>query len=202
MEVVNFGGDAIAHIPTNNILNKQQVDYINNLDFKPKTPKGNRVSVSFNILDNPLMKSVRDWFSNYIGIYTQQIWGISNQFILCNSWATINEPGASHAKHHHPNAILALSYYIQVKDGKIYFEKVRTPIQNGFLFDYDIIKPTDYNATTHKFSLNNGDICIFPGHMEHGTTENTSSTPRVMIAANYFIKGKIGANESLTYLEL
>ena len=202
MKVVNFGGDCLYYNNLNISLNKEQVNYINSLEFKPKTIYGNRVSKDFFILNSPIMESIKELFDNQIKFYTQELWGINNKFKLLNSWATINEPGAYHAKHHHPNSILALSYYIQADGGEIYFQKIRTSIQNGHLFDYNIIKPNEYNCNTQQFSVTSGDICIFPSHIEHGTRKNTSNKSRVMIAANYFVKGEIGSNERLTYLDI
>ena len=47
-----------------------------------------------------------------------------------------------------------------------------------------------------------GDLVIFPGWLNHETSVNESDDDRIIIGANYFLKGKLGTNEGLDVVNL
>ena len=40
-----------------------------------------------------------------------------------------------------------------------------------------------------------GDIVFFPGHIRHGSTVNRLAEDRIVIGANFFIKGRLGSKK-------
>ena len=48
------------------------------------------------------------------------------------------------------------------------------------------------NSCRLYIDIKENDLIIFPGWLQHGTTPNLSDSSRIMIGANYFLKGSIG----------
>ena len=50
--------------------------------------------------------------------------------------------------------------------------------------------------------MRTGDIVLFPGHIRHGSVVNESKTPRIIIGANFFLKGKLGSQKEVSNIVL
>ena len=50
--------------------------------------------------------------------------------------------------------------------------------------------------------MKTGDIVLFPGHINHGSLPNKSSEPRIIVGANFFIKGSLGTKENVNFLTI
>lgn len=201
-KTINFGGECIYKKNIGEYLKSPQLKYLKSLILKEQSPKGNFLSSNKNILHDPIMGSVKEMLDNHVKHYTQKIWEISNNFELQNSWLTINSSEAYHQSHNHANSIISLSYYIKIKSGNIYFTLEKPPIKRAWYFDFDVIKENIYNTSKINLPIKDNDIVIFPSHLTHGTLPNKSPEKRVAMVANYFIKGKVGTNKNLTYLDI
>ena len=49
----------------------------------------------------------------------------------------------------------------------------------------------EWSATNWSVPVMSGDIVIFPGWVQHSTTPNESDEPRLMIGANYWLRGNM-----------
>lgn len=45
-------------------------------------------------------------------------------------------------------------------------------------------------------------MLAFPGWISHGSTPNEFDEPRILIGANYFLKGQVGFKERISLLNL
>ena len=75
-------------------------------------------------------------------------------------------------------------------------------IQECFNFQYTIDKYTIFNSQSWTLPMETGDIVLFPGHIRHGSAPNKSSESRIIVGANFFLKGKLGTKEDVSLITL
>ena len=113
------------------------------------------------------------------------------EFYITESWVNVTLPGQYHHRHKHSNSILSGVFYVDVLDD---IDAI-TFCKNDYR-QIDI-KPKNTNIWNTKewtIKIRTGDLIIFPSSLEHGVTTldgNHNRKPRVSIAFNTFIKGKI-----------
>jgi len=59
-----------------------------------------------------------------------------------------------------------------------------------------------FNSPRWNIDVKTHDMVLFPGDLVHGTEPNESDTDRIVIGANYFIRGVTGRDENVTRLVL
>ena len=110
-----------------------------------------------------------------------------------SSWFTVNKKGDNHEFHKHRHTIFSVCYYPKVKSGDLLLEAPNG--KNSFMKDYCFgFKYTDvnsYNCSIWEIPLVSGDIVIFPGYINHGSSENKSDEDRYMIGANFWLRGEM-----------
>jgi len=50
--------------------------------------------------------------------------------------------------------------------------------------------------------MKTGDVVLFPGHIHHGSLPNKSSEPRIIVGANFFIKGSLGTKREVSLVTI
>ena len=93
-------------------------------------------------------------------------------------------------------------YYVKAEKGSLYFDVRRSSLQEGFIFDYSIIKYNVFNSERWTLHIGGGDLGIFPGHVCHGSNQNESTEPRITMGANFFLKGKIGREDRISNIKI
>ncbi len=53
-----------------------------------------------------------------------------------------------------------------------------------------------------SYQSQSGDVVIFPGWVQHFTTPNESDKPRLMIGANYWLKGEMMFKDELDRIDI
>lgn len=106
------------------------------------------------------------------------------QYKIENSWMTLN-PKDSYANiHTHGDSDIAGVYYYKTNgnDGDLMFDTPIKLMKHSYCFNH-------YQHTlTHNPQV--GQIVLFPGWLEHGTTTNTTNNDRVSLSFNInFIRG-------------
>lgn len=160
------------------------------------------MSSNIQVLNNPRLKRIKEGFDKMVSYYTSDVLGIGNELYMCHSWMTINNKDCQHTRHSHPNAILSLTHYIEVESGDFVIDIGLPKISDKWNFDWDITKITKYNQNHMYVPIKKHNTIIFPGHIFHGSGINKSTTPRVMLGANYFIKGIVGSNKNVSKINL
>ena len=84
---------------------------------------------------------------------------------------------------------------LQAPDSKNTFEK-------DYLFGFSYSEFNTWNSPTWSIPVLSGDIVIFPAWVTHFTTPNKSDTPRLMIGANYWLKGEMNFKDELDSIVL
>lgn len=120
-------------------------------------------------------------------------------FELQNSWINRHNKGEYNTTHWHSNAMLSGVYYMQNAPGAgdIVFQK--SHLYYNLFHDTVRVKYSETNQwNTNDFYITptEGDIVIFPSHLEHMVTPNETDTPRYSLAFNLFARGTVGEGTS------
>lgn len=160
-------------------------------------PQGFHLSESVNILDNKELENIKNHIVKAFDVYKDNILEIENTFYISQSWSTINKKNSMHTKHNHPNTLFSCVFYVDVDSSGINFFFDKSAIQQAFNFSYKIKKHNIHNSTSWSVPVNTGDMIIFPGDIQHSSFINESDKERIIVGANFFIKGEIGTKENV-----
>ena len=201
MEIINLKAIPIAYEQNVYDLSKKELNVIKKTKYRP--PKqGHYLSETISLLENKTLVSLKKFIIEKAQEYAQNVLEIKDQIYLTQSWSTINPINASHPVHSHPNTLISLVYYAQCTSGNLQFNLDTTSIRECFNFEYTINKFNIYNSQRWAIPVKTGDIVLFPGHIHHSSLPNQSSKPRIIVGANFFIKGVLGTKETVNLLTI
>ena len=205
-ETINFQGNCLFKSPTNYLLSSSEKKIFKNLkynNFDPNLTKNPLyISDDVNILELEGLNNLSNLFDKWAYYYVKNILKLNNKLQKTNSWVTINKTGGEHHVHHHPNSFISLCYYPKIKSGSLCFKLQDSPLSSKLNFDFDIIELNEYNSKFISFLPKPGDIIIFPSWVYHYSEPNESTEDRIMIGANYFLKGELGSDSTITKLKI
>lgn len=198
-----FNAIPLAAEPTNFVLTASEKKIITGLEYFGYPGKVS-VSRDYKVLEHKSLKRVKKFILSKVKQYTEDILQIRNQVCMTQSWSTINKKGSSHHEHTHPNAFLSLVYYVDCdeKSGDLTFITERSSIQQGYNFNYSVIKHNVFNASGWTFQTKPGFICVFPGHVRHFSSTHDGDRDRIIIGANFFVEGDIGQLDNTDMMRL
>ena len=151
------------------------------------------------LLENVGLKRVKDFIDGRMMNYIDNVIQVSNKFKMTQSWSTRNKKGDSHHYHDHPNSIFSIIYYAQCESGDIQLY-LKPRIMEAFNFTFKAEKLNNFNGGCWIYPVRTGDLMIFPAWVKHDTKPNESDTDRIIIGANYFIKGKVGEYDQVDWI--
>jgi uncharacterized protein (TIGR02466 family) len=167
--------------------------FIHGLDKKITGANSN--SVNGYILDEKIFAEVKTLIESALNTHFDKVYHAAsddNSLFITQSWATYTHPGEAHLKHFHYNSILSGVLYIDVTgdDNITFYNSTKMPL----LLDIKMKEFGPYNSYSWKIgNITSGDLIIFPSYLEHMVETTTSSTTRVGISFNSFIKGTVGS---------
>lgn len=133
--------------------------------------------------------------------YTKDFLKIKNNvnFYLLNSWINLHKSNDTAQIHFHKNSLISGVYYLNFpkNSGNLVFCKntmFTNFINDNISIEYD--ETNFINSTNHVVYPKKGNIFFFPSHLYHFVEKNLSNENRYSLAFNFFLKGKIGKNES------
>ena len=120
------------------------------------------------------------------------------QFYLLNSWSNIHSPDEKSQIHCHANSLISGVYYpiLPKKSGNICFHKswgFKNIIDQNINLEYN--EHNNITAQQYEIHIEEGDIVLFPSHLDHSVDKNNSNEKRYSIAFNIFVRGKFGKEE-------
>ena len=197
--MINLKPIPIGVFETGFNLNKKEKEKLLSLQYDI-APNGAKISQDNFIFKNKNFKRIMTLFTKTMAEYTGKILEITNEFYITQSWATINKSKTGHHSHTHKASIFSLVFYPESEEeNKIFFELGKSSIQEGFDFFYNTKKFNVYNSDMWNAPTKKGSIIIFPSYLRH---YSTNEGKKIMIGANFFIKGKIGWKERKDYIEI
>jgi len=158
---------------------------------------------SFLLKDNKLSR-IKNFLDERMNSYIENIVEINDKFIMTQSWSCTTKKGANHHSHNHPNAIFSLVFYVSsqgFESGNLVFN-LDNRLREKYDFSFNVKNYNTFNSSAWDYEVNTGDLIIFPAWMYHETRENTSNEDRVIIGANYFVEGIIGATKGVDKIEI
>lgn len=190
-----LGAQPIFKIDSVYTPNKDEIKFLKNLSYKKD--KEFLLSESVNILDYKELENIKNHIVKAFDVYKDNILEIENTFYISQSWSTINKKNSMHTKHNHPNTLFSCVFYVDADNSGINFFFNKSAIQQAFNFSYKIKKHNIHNSTSWSVPVNTGDMVIFPGDIKHSSFINESDKERIIVGANFFIKGEIGIKENV-----
>jgi len=176
--------------------NENDINYLKSIKYTQDN-NGFKLSDSVNILDNLQLVDIKKCIEYNFNEYKKNILEIENDFYISQSWSTINKKNSMHTKHNHPNTLFSCVLYVKAINSGITFYNKKSAIQQAFNFSYKIKEYNIHNSSTWKLPVSTGDMVIFPGHIEHSSFVNENDDERIIVGANFFIKGEIGIKENV-----
>ena len=103
------------------------------------------------------------------------------EFKIKQSWMTLTNSGGTTHTHSHGSTDISGVYYFRTSgdDGSIYFES------NNKLMGASAMFGTGAHNITYRPEV--GKLILFPGFLEHGVYENTTTNERVSVSFNIFV---------------
>ena len=158
---------------------------------------------SFLLKDNKLSR-IKSFLDEHMNNYIENIVEINDKFVMTQSWSTTTKKGENHHSHNHPNTIFSLVFYVSsqgVESGNLVFN-LDNRLREKYDFSFNVKNYNTFNSNTWEYVVNTGDLIIFPAWMYHETRENTSNNDRVIIGANYFVKGIVGTTKGVDKVDI
>ena len=200
--VVNFAGYPIYLSQGNKIASEKELNYLRKINQNfAKNKKPFKLSKGSHILEDKQLKNIKKIILYSFEDYKNNVLQINNSFYICNSWSTSQKKGEFHHTHVHPNHIFSAVYYAKAKKCSLVFYLDRSRIQENFNFSYDIKEYNVYNSGSWRIDVNAGDVIIFPGHLRHESAL-CEVDERIVVGSSFFIKGKLGSQDSYNDINL
>ena len=171
--------------------------------WRPNLAGGNQTSQNSHILDLPELRALRAFLQAQIDFYAHDLLCIkrTSAFCITQSWVNINEKGTGHHAHLHQNSLISGAYFIEGDNSPIHF--MRPPTHQLF---GNIVLETDQinslNALDCAFPNQTHKAMLFPSTTLHFVKPNQSTTPRMSLSFNTFVRGTAGTIQDLTELKL
>jgi len=164
----------------------EEYNFVKNISLIHGT--NNDVSVSSNILDFPEMIRLKNFFTEYLNIFTEQVYLASNDELEIGiSWANSIKPGKSHALHKHKNSVLSGVYYFDsTHDCPII---LGSPLESHNNCDYSVRNGVNhFNCEEWYIPTDGNTLIMFPSWLQHRVSANNTDSIRYSLAWNSWFK--------------
>ena len=193
----------IYHI--NNFKNTYfEIDVVDTAIFtENKTQAGIYNTKSNQVLNDPKLKDLKETIDSMVHhfLFNTLYFPKSVKPELVCSWAAIGLGGSRVERHMHTNSVYSGVCYLKSEGnaGRLTFHSG----DNANTFCSPTVKPIvdrpiNLNSDTWTILPKTGDVFIFPSHLEHSVSENDSDENRGILAFNYFLKGTISEDPTVS----
>lgn len=152
------------------------------------------VSQDHYVLDHTIFSELRLWIDSRMREYYRDVLKIDQAPYITQSWINLVEKGMCTHQHIHQNSIVSGVFYVKAND-VISFHRQPSSIE--------VARSENnlYNSDNFDVNVRNNMLLLFPSDILH-STPISSEDMRVSIAFNTFVKGNLGDEKRLTYLEI
>jgi len=173
------------------VLTKEELRMIHKVKKKKNSNEGNTASYDKYVLNNKALKNLKKDLHKMIIDYFDTIVCTDDSTIpyITQSWINYTTINQSHHRHSHANSYISGVFYIDAKKGvdKINFYK---PGHRELVLNIDRIN--NFNSGSWWFSVETGDVVLFPSYLEHGVGNKKGTNTRISLSFNVFFKGTYG----------
>lgn len=160
--------------------------------------KGNHLSATLNILDDPGLSHLKEFILECLKEYAKKILDTSAELYITQSWINRSPKGVGHHEHAHSNSIVSGVLHITkgeklppIRFSKDSFDSLQLPVNKNNIF----------NSPYSMFNFEAGNLVLFPSSLRHAVPVNESDHVRYSIAFNTFTKS-LGEKLKLNLTEL
>ena len=187
---------------------KEELNFVNEQKNNTKqNGDGSILRLNYRTKDNYILnrkefKNIKSFLNQCCKDYLEKIICPKNniELYITQSWLNYTEENHYHHQHAHPNSVIS---------GVLYFDchKENDKITFSNPIGYQQIKPeidkyNIWNSDTWWFTLETGQLIMFPSSATHQVDTKQGNNTRISLAFNTFYKGTIGSNSNLTELIL
>lgn len=171
------------------------LDEIKQEEFREIIPdKNGHYTKNTKILDKyiDLKKSIQEHIDCYV--YNHLKIDTRYTFHITNSWVNKHTRDDFANKHFHTHSLISGIYYLQApKDsGKPVFYNSSTNIMLSNMFDFELTESNYINNSRYTIDIKDGDIIIFPSHLQHSVEKSQTNELRYSLAFNGWVSGQFG----------
>ena len=186
----------------NRPFTKQELEFVEDQKNHCSKNEGNINTKDNYILNRKELKNIKKFLDQCCKDYVDKIICPKNnlELYITQSWLNYTEENQYHHRHEHPNSIIS---------GVFYFNSNKDMIKFFSNIKYQQIKPIIddkkynlWNSTSWWFSVELGQLVMFPSSTTHQVDIKKGTNTRISLAFNTFYKGTIGSNSDLTELIL
>jgi uncharacterized protein (TIGR02466 family) len=183
------------------IFSNEELFFVDEIKKETHKNYGNLNSLNTYILNNLIFKELKDELTSHINNFFNTIINpkYDPQLYITQSWLNYTKEKEFHHIHSHHNSIVSGVLYINAdkNNDEITFLK-----KNFNEIQVERKNDNPYNANTCNFTVETGNLLLFPSSLDHWVSAKKGTNTRISLAFNTFIKGKIGEENSLTELFL
>ena len=183
---------------------KQELQFVDNQKNKCKNNQGNINTKDNYILNRKEFKNIKKFLDKHCKEYLDTVICPKNniELYITQSWLNYTEANQYHHKHAHPNSVVSGVLYFDSDKKK---DKILFSSNKGYQQispEIDDTKFNIWNSETWFFSVETGNLFMFPSSTTHQVETKKGNNTRISLAFNTFYKGSIGSNKNLTELIL
>ena len=182
---------------------KQELQFVKEQKKHCSNNRGNINTKDNYILNRKQFKNIKKFLDKHCKEYLDTVICPKNniELYITQSWLNYTEANQYHHQHAHPNSVISGVFYFDsdIKNDKILFTK------GGYQQispEIDKEKFNLWNSSTWFFSVETGNLFMFPSSTIHQVETKQGNNTRISLAFNTFYKGSVGSNTLLTELIL
>ena len=181
---------------------KQELQFVKKQKKHCINNKGNINTKDNYILNRKQFKNIKKFLDKCCKDYLDTIICPKNnvELYITQSWLNYTEANQYHHRHEHPNSVVSGVLYFDsdIKNDKILFTSSKGYQQ--IKPEIDNTKWNLWNSGTWFFSVETGNLFMFPSSTTHQVESKKGTNTRISLAFNTFYKGTVGSNSELTEL--
>jgi len=160
-----------------------------------------RQSVDDYVLEKKELNNLKKDLNKKVIDYFDKVVCTNNSIIpyITQSWINYTETNQFLHRHFHPNSYVSGVFYV---DAKKKVDQIRFYKAGQKTFDLSVARYNDFNSASWWYSVQTGDVVLFPSSLHHGVDVKKGINTRISLSFNVFFKGKIGTQAGLTELVL
>ena len=197
LDATQIFGIPIIKIENVYFMNNNEINYVKKLPLL-EVNDCTKISKDLFLLHNHnIFKDIKNTINECAKKFVKEVICIDNDFEITNSWITRSLK--KHKKHNHRNTIFSVVYYVQADNAILRFFRTKNFVTETFNCDVNYNNYNSFNSTNMDFDVKTGDVMIFPGYVLHEGI-NYNNNEKIILGANYFIRGDVGNYNNVTSL--
>jgi uncharacterized protein (TIGR02466 family) len=164
---------------------------------------GNRTSLDSHILERAELAGLKAFLLSQVRLFAHSVLKVRREceFYITQSWVNVNEKGTQHHLHAHQNSVISGAFDFEGDNSPIVFQRPASHNLFGNIH-LDFEELTLLNAGEYQFPARANRAMLFPSTTLHRVIPNKSDTPRISLAFNTFVRGRLGVPDDLSELRL